>query len=87
MHVGCQFGVASHYNELAEVSAVETFRNELCGFKVEQDLVPFDPRNSARHWNFHTEKRFGDTDLPTVIKDGVLNGGADLRRGRFIFGR
>jgi hypothetical protein len=26
---------------------------------------------------------------PTVIliKDGVLNGGADLRRGRFIFGR
>ena len=27
-HVGCQVGVASRYNELERVNAVDTFRNE-----------------------------------------------------------
>jgi gamma-glutamyltranspeptidase/glutathione hydrolase len=40
----------------------------------------------------HRVKRTGDwsnSSAPTIIRvhDGVLDGGADLRRARFIFGR
>ena len=41
MHAECQVGVASRYNELEEVSAVETFQNEPAGFKVGRELVSF----------------------------------------------
>ena len=41
MHAECQVGVASRYNELEKVSAVETFQNELGGFKVGREVVSF----------------------------------------------
>ena len=40
-HVGCQVRVASRYNELEKVSGVETFQNELGGFKVGREVVSF----------------------------------------------
>ena len=40
--------MASRYNELEKVSAVETFQNELGGFKVDERSFHFGPRKSAR---------------------------------------
>lgn len=41
MHVQCQAGVASGYNELAKVRELATVQKELGGFKLGRDLVSF----------------------------------------------